>query len=197
MIITVSSFDPSLRNFGMAKLTLDLDTLAITIADLKLIKTEKQASKQVRQNSDDLRRAKELVREFQSFAGGTRIGFAEIPSGAQSARAAYSFGVSVGILAASPVPLIQVQPFETKLASVGTKTASKEEVIEWAVEAYPDAPWLKRKNKGNDVLLNDNEHLADAVAIAHAGIKTDQFRQIRALWLGKDGMAAKKSPLLV
>lgn len=183
MKIAVSAFDPSLANFGMARLALDLTTLHFEVQDLKLVQTEKQTSKQVRQNSDDLRRARELARAFHDFAAQTKIGFAEVPTGAQSARAMYAFGVSVGLLAACPVPLIQVQPYETKLATVGTKTASKEEMIEWAVAAYPAAPWLKHIRGGKEVIGNKNEHLADALAIAHAGVKTDQFQQLRALWL--------------
>jgi Holliday junction resolvasome RuvABC endonuclease subunit len=178
MGICVVSFDPSMRNFGMAELSLDIETMKFKIVDLKLVETEKRVTKQVRQNSDDLRRAKELHTEFQDFAKRGIVGFAEIPTGAQSARAMYAFGMSVGLLASCPIPLIQVQPFETKLATVGTKTASKEEMIEWAVETYPDAPWLKRNGK----ILNANEHLADAVAVAHAGIKTDEFKRM-ASWV--------------
>ncbi len=87
MKIPVVSFDPSMANFGMAHLILDLDTLAFTIEDLKLIRTERQVTKQVRQNSDDLRRSQELVREFHAFAKKGRIAFSEVPTGAQSARA--------------------------------------------------------------------------------------------------------------
>ncbi|EPR3716191.1 hypothetical protein ACU47R_004886, partial [Shigella sonnei] len=32
---------------------------------------------------------------------------------------------------------------------------------------------------GQDVLVNKNEHLADAVAAIHTGMQTDQFRQVR------------------
>lgn len=195
MKIAVSAFDPSLANFGMARLSLDLQTLRFEVQALQLVQTEKKASKQVRQNSDDLRRARELAIAFQEFAALTKIGFAEVPTGAQSARAMYAFGVSVGLLAACPVPLIQVQPHETKLATVGTKTASKEEMIEWAVETYPEAPWLKHIRGGKEVVGNKNEHLADALAIAHAGVKTDQFQQLRAMWMA--GAEAKGELLSV
>jgi hypothetical protein len=45
---------------------------------------------------------------------------------------------------------------------------------------FPNAPWLRAKG-GKKQILNSNEHLADAVAIAHAGIKTDQFLQLMAM----------------
>jgi Holliday junction resolvasome RuvABC endonuclease subunit len=188
MEIYVSSFDPAFANFGMALFKADLsklhlESLDLDLIDLKLIKTERGVSKQVRQNSDDLRRAREITDQFQNFAKRSRIGFTEVPSGAQSARAAYAFGLTVGIIAASPIELIQVQPFETKLATVGTKTASKEEMIEWAVEKYPEGPWIRntRNGKNHGKIVDANEHLADAVAVAHAGIKTDQFKQLVAL----------------
>jgi len=130
MIIKVVSFDPSMRAFGMASLLLDTATMKFEVCDLKLIETERMVTKQVRQNSDDLRRAQELAVEFKAFCKGAQIGFTEVPSGAQNARAAYSFGMMIGLLANAPISLIQVMPSETKLATVGTKTASKDEMIE-------------------------------------------------------------------
>lgn len=182
----VAGIDPSLRSFGMARLDLDLNTLKLTVLDLKLIETDKQSSKTVRQNSDDLRRAIQLNEGFHEFIADCKFVFAEIPTGAQSARAMYAFGLVVGVISSLKIvkkPLIQVQPFETKLATVGTKTASKEEMIEWADEAYPDAPWMRVKKTNK--MLGKNEHLADAVAVAHAGLKTDQFLQIMEMVAAK------------
>lgn len=180
--IRVAAADPAFRNFGIARLSLDLDSLDLTVEDLILLQTENQAGKTVRKNSDDLRRAIELRRDFIAHTADCAVCFAEIPSGAQSARAAFSFGIAVGVLASAPVPLIQVQPFETKLAVVGTKTASKEEIMEWAYARHPDAPWRTRKLKGRAVKVKDNEHIADACAIAEAGIRTAEFRQLLAFW---------------
>lgn len=186
-LVTCSSVDPALRNFGLARVTVDLDTLAIAVLDLKLVETEKRTTKQVRQNSDDLRRAREVSDDFRAFVTGTTVCFGEIPVGSQSSRAMAAFGIAIGILANCPVPLFEVQPFETKLATVGTRTASKEDMIYWASELYPDAPWIRgtRKRKGGAVeknaILDCNEHLADAIAIAHAGVKTEQFKQLMAM----------------
>ena len=181
MLIRVAGVDPAFRNIGIARLLLNTETMALVLQDLRLLTTENQASKTVRKNSDDLRRAMELHSGFIASTKDCSVIFAEVPTGAQSARAALGFGVAIGVLASSPIPIIQVQPFETKLATVGTKTASKEEMIEWATEAYPDGPWLTRKFKGKTHFTAANEHLADAVAVAHAGIKTDQFRQLVSL----------------
>ena len=178
----IAAIDPAFANFGMVKLDLDLDTMKFAIREMELIETDRQVNKVVRQNSDDLRRSRIIVKKFQAFVADCTIVFAEIPAGAQSARAALAFGVAVGIMAGCPKPLIQVQPSETKLATVGTRTASKEEMIEWAMENYPAAAWLTRKSKGKVVAIAKNEHLADACAIAHAGIITDQFLQVLAMW---------------
>lgn len=166
----------------MAKLMLDLRSMTFEIEALDLIETEKQKGKMVRQNSDDLRRAQDIAVRFKAFVSDCTLCFSEIPSGAQSARAALSFGIAIGILANCPIPLIQVMPSETKLAAVGTKTASKEEMIEWAMQKYPTAAWKTVKRHGVMEPTEKNEHLADAVAIGHAGVKTDEFRRMMAMW---------------
>lgn len=182
--MNIAAIDPSLAHFGMAKLDyrpsrakqLGEEHL-FHVLELKLIDTEKDKGKAVRRNSDDLRRSREIIDALEHFTKDCEFVFAEIPSGAQNARAAFAFGIVVGILAGIRIPLIQVQPLETKKATVGTKTASKADMIEWATTRYPDAPWIKRAGK----LTLANEHLADAIAIAHAGVLTDQFKQISAL----------------
>lgn len=182
MIVRVAGIDPALRNMGIASMSFDTESMRLALLDLQLIETEKQSGKTVRQNSDDLRRAKELVSNLHTAVTDCTVVFAEIPTGAQSARAALSFGVAIGVMASCPVPIIQVQPWETKLATVGTKTASKAEMIEWAGETYPDGPWLRRKLHGKQVLVDKNEHLADACAVVHAGIKTDEFQRLLSFW---------------
>lgn len=182
MEIKVLGVDGALKNFGFAKGEIDLATLAIAMTDLALTRTEKSTIKTVRRNSDDLVRARSIAAALREHAAGRIVAFAEIPSGAQSARAALSFGMVIGLMANCPIPLIEVQPSETKLATVGTKTASKEEMIEWAVTTYPHLPWLTRKFKGEIQFVDHNEHLADACAVIHAGVKTEQFKQLAAIW---------------
>lgn len=177
MQIKVLAVDPSMRNFGMAKFSLDMNTLDLDLLNLRLAKTESLAGKTVRKNSDDLRRATEIKMAFFEEVADCMYVFAEIPSGAQSARASYGFGMQVGIIACSPAPVIQVMPLETKIASVGRKSASKEEMINWATERYPDGNWLRARGKSTGAFTADNEHLADACGIAHAGLLTDEFRR--------------------
>jgi Holliday junction resolvasome RuvABC endonuclease subunit len=190
--VRVAALDPSLTHFGIAKLVLKLETMQFGIESLHTIVTEKESkTKKIRQNSDDLRRCQEIIKVYHPLVANCTVVFAEIPVGAQSARAAFAFGAATALVASCPVPVIQVQPSETKMATVGTKTASKEEMIEWAQATYPNGPFerypkdkfVKGKliRKAGDI-VDGEEHVCDAVAVAHAGIRTDQFRQLLALW---------------
>jgi Holliday junction resolvasome RuvABC endonuclease subunit len=176
-IVKVLGIDPSFANMGFARGAIDIDTMEISIENLLLLKTESQADKDVRKSSDDLRRAKELHSALMQQSKDCALIMAEIPHGSQSARASWALGISVGVLAACPVPIIQLTALQVKMATVGRKQASKAEMIEWAVTKYPSAPWAIRKG----VPIQSNEHLADACAVIHAGIEHDQFKQLLAL----------------
>ena len=180
--IRLVSFDPALSNLGVALLRYNIFEQRLVLDRLHLAKTEPTKTKQVRKNSDDLERARILFRTMTEFSENRAFAIAEIPVGTQSARGAMSNGIALGVLAGCPVPLIQVTPTEAKLAGPGIKTATKQEMIEWAIGKYPHKDWLMRKSKGQLVPIADNEHLADAVAIAEAGIKTAQFKQALALY---------------
>lgn len=180
--IHIVGMDPSLRNWGVAQATLNVLTLEYVITDLLLISSEDEAGKSVRKNSDDLRRAKTLHEGMIKACEGVSFAIAEVPHGSQSARAMASYGMCVGVLSACPIPLIQVSANEVKLAVTGKKIATKSEMIDWAMNKHPAAPWLMRKLKGRMQPIGDNEHLADACAAIEAGIKTQQFQQATAMY---------------
>ena len=184
--ITVIGLDPSLANTGIAVMRMLLPENRLVLDDLLLAGTEGRDKKVVRKNSDDLRRAEEIASAVEAMVNKHQPAFlcSEVPHGSQSSRGMMANGIVVGILACLRMrtPLIQIQADETKLSTVGKKTASKAEMIAWAVNAFPEAPWLRRKTKGEMVLLKDNEHLADAVAVVHAGVKTEQFRQALSMF---------------
>lgn len=198
MKIRLVGMDPALSNLGIAIGTLDLDTMKIQVDELRLISTEGNAGKTVRKNSDDLRRAKLLRAGMMGACEGASFAIAEIPTGTQSARGAMSNGIALGILAGCPIPLIEVVPNEVKLATVGDKKASKEQMIAWAAAKHPNANWNRYerdgfvKGKGGKLLAswkagdlkNDNEHLADACAVLEAGIRTNELKAAIALMRG-------------
>ena len=179
--IKVLGVDMAFENMGLAFAEVDVFTHEIAVVELRLVKTEARSGKQVRKSSDDLRRAKELMAALVEASSRVDLAMAEVPGGSQSARAAKTLGIATGVLAACRAPLVEVSPEEVKLAAVGKKTASKEEMRQWAYERHPEANWLTRKLKGQFVPLSDNEHLADAVAAIHAGVLTEQFRSATAM----------------
>lgn len=185
MKLKLVGLDPSLTNTGIAVCEYDTDTGKLSTPVLRLIETDNQKGKQVRQNSDDVRRAREIIKGMHDACEGAVFAVSEVPTGAQSARAALAFGMVIGMLAGLPVPLIQVSPTEVKMAAVGHRQAAKEEMIQYAMNKYPTANWMLHERNGKTHKkgepMNCNEHLADAVAVLEAGLLTDQFRNALAM----------------
>ena len=177
--IPVVSFDPSMSNWGICLAEVDIDTLEVKIEDLMLVRTESEKLKGVDKSSDDIRRAHEIYRAVTGACRGRAFAISEIPffNPAGYAAANHNTGFVVGVLGCIDIPIIQVRPREVKLVSIGHSQASKEEMIAWAATKHPEAPWIYKKSKGNMVLTQANEHLADAVASMYAGLLTAQFRQ--------------------
>lgn len=165
----------------MCKGVLDLNVGTLDITHIGLESTKPSKVKQVRKNTDDLHRARQLHTAITEFLLDVDMVCVEIPVGSQSARAMASYGMSIGVLASIKVPMIQVTPSEVKIAAVGNKTATKQQMIDWAARTYPDTPWPTRTQKGVTKLLGTNEHIADALAAIHAGCRTDEFAQVRAV----------------
>lgn len=189
MLIRLLGIDPSMSNTGYAVADYIIGAeKPIDIIKVGLIETEPGGNKKVRKSSDDLRRARDLhtglMDVIQKYD--IRIATAEIPSGAQSARASLSNGMCVGFLASLPIPIIEVSPTEVKLASAGTKTADKEDIVRWAVNMAPAAPGWPVSNRANDWeiacgdkwIVKKAEHPADACAAIAAAAKTEQFKQL-------------------
>jgi Holliday junction resolvasome RuvABC endonuclease subunit len=167
----ILGIDPAMRNFGLARGVLTGGVL--DVQKIGLIETATgKGLKQVRKNSDDLRRCRDLYNGLLPYVEWAEVVFCEVPVGSQSARAMASYGMCLGILASIKKPLVQLSPIEVKMASVGNKNATKREMIDWASELYPNLPWIK----GRGQLGDKNEHIADAIATIHAGIMTDEFR---------------------
>lgn len=174
MKVRVVGLDPSLRSWGICRAELDVDTLVVDVMDFRLIETVAENSKQTRKNSDDIRRAQVLTAGLHAACPAAVVAFCEVPVGSQSARAMASYGLCVGVLGGCPVPLIELTPYEVKIAAVGFKTADKAEMIDWAMTKHPKAPWLMRGGKP----VAKNEHLADALATIYAGVQTAQFATV-------------------
>ena len=214
-MIHAISVDMAFANVGLARLDIWPGGIGnpekfIKVQDLQLLSTEAGNKKLVRVSSDDLRRVLEIADGLRDFvAVDTSFAFVEVPSGAQDAKAARALGMATGLLGVLHVlgiPIIEVSPGEVKATVTGKPKvkASKAEIIAWASKRWPDAPWLRYARDGKVVtkpkkgppkvtawkageLRNDNEHLADALAIATAGVKTPAFQQALALYHATTG----------
>lgn len=96
------------------------------------------------------------------------ICFAETPSGSKSSNAMKSYGVSCAYIAQLVPKSVEVTPTELKQATVGKKTASKDEMMEWAYDSFPDFPWEFYQGKLKKAKM---EHVADAIGAAYTGMK--------------------------
>jgi len=184
----IVSVDPSLSNTCLT--VADLEDGVLTVLDSVTIETSKATNKQVRASSDLISRCRALHVECQEFLNKYNpvLVFIETPSGSQSASGMKSYGVSCFIAATIQPQPIEVTPHEVKMASVGKKTASKKEMIEWAFNKHPEAPWVIR---GGFPLMKQ-EHMADSIAVVYAGITTGDFERALSL-LGPNGLAKKCS----
>jgi Holliday junction resolvasome RuvABC endonuclease subunit len=173
----IVSIDPSLRNTALVYS--ELTDGVVKVIDSVTIETEKSKLKQVRASSDLIHRCDVLHRHVNKFLEkhSPEIIFVETPSGSQSASGMKNYGVSCYMIATLTPRAIEVTPTEVKKATVGTKTASKHEMIAWAFEKHPEAPWTLR----NDFPLAKQEHMADAIAIIYAGMVTPAFDWIKSV----------------
>ncbi len=183
--IRVVGFDPSLRNWGMSKGVYTPSIDKLVIQEVGTICPSELEGKQVRNNSNDLECAKQLAEDVFKFSKDAQAIFVEVPVGSQSARAMASYGICVGILGAlraTGIPFFEVTPIEVKKASVGSKTATKAQMIKWAIEKHPEAPWTMQKRGGVLIPVDGKvEHQADATAAIYAGLETNAFKQLLSL----------------
>lgn len=180
-VIPIVGFDPSFRHWGLAKGTYCLSTDQLTLTGIDVIEPVITTKKQVRVNSKDLESAAQLTKRALEFTQGAKATFVEIPGGSQSASGAKGYGVCIGILGAfrvGGIPFYEITPTEVKLAATNNPNASKTDMLDWAVNTYPDLAWPRYKKNG-ETLINKGkaEHMADAIATIHAGIASQEFQQ--------------------
>lgn len=181
MKIPVCGFDPSLRNWGIAESILDLQTGYLDTPKLSLVRPEDIKGKQVRQNSSDLFLAEQLAGPVLAAARRAKVIFVEVPHGSQSARAMASYGICIGVLGAvraEGIEFIEVSADEVKKYFTGSKTATKEQMIAEAIRLYPEANFPMYHGK----MTSKAEHVADAIAAIHAGVRTSTFQNLLRLF---------------
>lgn len=180
-LIEVVGFDPSMRNWGVAKGVLNpKDISTLKISSLDVISIDPPTGKQVRQNSADLFVAKGLHKQAYLHAKGVKLVFAEVPHGSQSSRAMASYGICVGVLGSlrnSGCNFLEVSANEVK-SIIGKAKPTKQDVIQWAYDRHPEAPWPFKTVKGETTIVESQaNHMADAIVTIYAGLRTDACKQ--------------------
>jgi len=177
----VISIDPSMSNTALIAFRYDPVARTAVAIDSITLRTEKTSSKQVRASSDLIQRCGHLYAEAHAFIRkhAPDLVFAETPSGSQSASGMKNYGVSCFLLSTLTPKPIEVTPHEVKIATVGKKTATKVEMIDWAFSRHPEINWKLTPAKRPQVTTE--EHLADAVGVLYAGLRTAEFSRAVAV----------------
>ena len=169
----VGGLDPSLSNFGMVKGIVNYTNaqpVSFTPLFIKLVVTKEDKSIKYK-NERDLQRARKLGSAMVEFFHGIDTVYVEMPVGSQSARAMASYGICIGVVAALGKRVIRVSAKDVKLVSTADPNATKRDMIKWATEKYPKLPWLKKVRVGVETFIGANEHVSDALAAVHVGLK--------------------------
>lgn len=184
--LRIIGLDPAISNLGICVSDFDPVTNELDIVDLVLIKTENNPAE--KRSLDDLRRAREIHAKISSYLTGAVWVAVELPqpNGANvQSRSIWTSGILFGLIAAIDIPLIEVTPIEVKMASVGKKTATKQDMIDWATKRWPEAAWLSHTSKGQIIMNKDNEHIADAAGVVVAGLLKPSVQQTLAFMRSK------------
>lgn len=168
---TIMAHDPSIRAWGWA-------VIGTTGKVLKAgcIKTECDAKKRrIRKGDDNVRRINEINIRLLQIIKRYKVGvlISEQPHGSQSASAAMSLGMVIGMLQTvsdcMELPLEWYSEGDSKLALLGRRSASKGETIEGISRVYV-VPWTGVGYK--------DEAIADAMSIYHLAKKQSPLIKI-------------------
>jgi Holliday junction resolvasome RuvABC endonuclease subunit len=185
--------DPGLSNTGYAVALVDPKARKIVkTLELGTILTERETNKTIRRTSDDLRRARKIHRELREVVDRHAISLAacEMQSTTPYKRISLNFGVTLGVIASFDFYLVEMLARDVKKAVTGDRDAPKEKIIRWALELTrgDDVRWptSARQNRmdlsyrARHVTLAA-EHQADALAVIHAALQSDQMQDLLAL----------------
>lgn len=181
MKIKIIGIDSSLNNTGVAVGYYDSKTQQVTIEKISLLEntdTNKAVKKQVRASTTTVKKCRNTYEFISDIIKSEepKVIFAETPSGSKSFSAGKSYGTTCQLIGSIYPEPLELTPTEVKKNSIGSQTASKKEIIQWAYNLWPNLTWNINKTTG--ALKNKNEHMADAIAIIYAGVQDIQFKQL-------------------
>lgn len=177
MKIRIVGIDISLRNLGASLCEYDIETNKLTVLGTNTMSPKQEKSKQVRQNSKDIRFAFQHAQALRKVAAKADLICIEVPTGSQTARAAASYGVCIGVIGSlkeySDVPIIEVTPDAVKKLVTGTSAATKQQVIDWVLKKNPETKFSMYQGEIN---VTKAEHQADSIAAIYAAMDSETFK---------------------
>lgn len=173
--------DPSMSNWGLITAYYFLDDDGVEVDELHVIQPYKEKeSKNVRQNSKDIRIAEQLIEGIIPHLDDADLIIAEVPVAGQNARSCVSYAMCATIIGAinqSFPKVIEVTPKEVKLNV--KLNATKAEMIKWATKKHPEAQWKYKKVNGKrSIVTTHAEHVSDAIGALYAALKTSEVKSI-------------------
>jgi len=133
------------------------------------IKTEKSKDKKDRASNDRASRAATIAKDLHNIIHLYDVAgiVGELPNGSQNAIAANGLGWACGVVVAVAechvIPCEWISEGDSKKAAIGRRSASKDEMMEWARKEWPETDFPKAKCHF--------EHIADALA-AYNGLRS-------------------------
>jgi len=197
----VIGIDPGFASFGWAMLTPDGEVVGLGV--LRTAPSDKKAK--VLASHDNVRRTRELARDFGALLDGRMPGkpeeyqhtpFGQAPSeggaavrliaaesmsfprnASAASKMAMAWGMIVGAATLRDLPLVQASPQTVKKRICGDMKASKKDIENAMVARYGQG--LFRMLKG--VPAGSHEHAFDALAVARACLDSDEARMLRQM----------------
>lgn len=197
--LNVLGLDPSLRSTGvfLGKATIaangkpqlepyEHEASVATITTKKADKTAQYV------NVHDVAEAASAFYELARIVADYNIDviYCETPVGSQSAAAMKGYGVCVGWIGAlkaiyPQIPIMHLRAKDLKVTMTGNPEATKNDMVQAAVALIPNAGWSFRNKKDKvtgEMLkiasIDPNQHSADALAAAVAGINSPAFAKL-------------------
>lgn len=171
----IMALDPALRNTGVTVFNTILNDLLMYD---DLIVTAKSKDKKIKVATDLDNNAEYIARELNKVIETYTPDLIVIETSASAgkdARAARSLGIIKGIVwgvaVSNGIPVQTYSEREIKLAMTNNPKASKRDLMDVAVEAYPQLHCKKWLHQGR--LKNDFEHVADSVCAYLTYIKNN------------------------
>lgn len=167
------SLDPSLRNTAVVFGTTEGKVIYPERYELVITRPDFKKGEKVmdiyRRYKIMYRRLHDILEEYQPD-----ILFSEKPSGSQSFDSSASYFGTLFLLATFDLDKRIVSPKFVKENTHGSDSATKDEMIGYVQNNYPDFKLPTRKLKGEQVVVKTKaEHICDAICVAESCVKTE------------------------